>query len=252
MNKVKDTQTFIDKAQSIHNKKYDYSATCWTGNKTKVTIICPIHGKFEQSPNNHLSGYGCSDCAKKSRSKAQASTSSTFIDKAISIHGNTYDYSLVNYVNSKTNVTIVCEEHGTFEMTPSNHTHIRNPQGCPTCGRTNNHKNGWTISEWEAAGNSSQNFTGFRLYIIRCWNNEEEFIKIGKTFRNISDRFKNKTTMPYEWELLSSKEGSARYISELEVSLHTKYKNNKYSPKIPFGGQYECFTKDITKALDTL
>ena len=45
----------------------------------------------------------------------------SFVEKAIKVHGDKYDYSLVNYVDSKTKVKIVCNEHGIFEQTPSNH-----------------------------------------------------------------------------------------------------------------------------------
>jgi len=250
MNKVKDTKTFIEKASIIHQSKYDYSKVQWVNNKTKISIICPHHGEFVQSPNNHLSGYGCNTCAKKARSKVQTHTTDLFISKARNIHGSVYDYSLVKYKNSKTPVTIMCENHGPFQMAPSNHTHSSNPQGCPVCGKINNNKNGWTTTEWEAAGKISNCFTGFKLYVIYCWNDTEKFFKIGKTFRSISDRFKNNTTMPYEWKLLHSVEGSAKYISELEIKLHNQYKENKYYPKIPFGGQYECFAlEDIQQAL---
>ena len=38
----------------------------------------------------------------------------TFIGKAIKKHGNKYDYSKVEYLNSKKKVCIICQEHGEF------------------------------------------------------------------------------------------------------------------------------------------
>lgn len=35
----------------------------YINNRTKVKIICPIHGIFEQKPNDHMNGRGCSKCA---------------------------------------------------------------------------------------------------------------------------------------------------------------------------------------------
>jgi len=54
-----------------------------------------------------------------------------FIEKAIKIHGDTYDYSLVEYKNMKTKVTIGCKKHGVFEQTPNNHVYVKS--GCPKC-----------------------------------------------------------------------------------------------------------------------
>lgn len=39
-----------------------------------------------------------------------------FIEKAIKRHGGNYDYSLVNYINSRTKVQIICKIHGIFEQ----------------------------------------------------------------------------------------------------------------------------------------
>ena len=53
-----------------------------------------------------------------------------FIEKANKKHCNKYDYSKVNYINSHTEVIIICPEHGEFLQRPS--THLR--CGCPKCG----------------------------------------------------------------------------------------------------------------------
>ena len=58
-----------------------------------------------------------------------------FITKANIIHNNKYDYSLVNYTNSRKNVDIICVEHGVFKQRPSDHL---NGQGCPICEKTQN------------------------------------------------------------------------------------------------------------------
>lgn len=55
-----------------------------------------------------------------------------FINKAKKIHGNRYDYSLVDYKSAKTKVKIICKKHGIFEQTPTNHLSKR---GCPECGK---------------------------------------------------------------------------------------------------------------------
>lgn len=61
-----------------------------------------------------------------------------FFEKAIKIHNNKYDYSKVEYVNSRTKVCIICPEHGEFWQTP--HNHIGQKQGCPKCNKSHMEK----------------------------------------------------------------------------------------------------------------
>ena len=58
-------EEFIDKAKDIHDDWYSYSKVNYNHSKNKVTITCPIHGDFEQIPNDHLNGAGCYECAKE-------------------------------------------------------------------------------------------------------------------------------------------------------------------------------------------
>lgn len=63
-----DTQEkFIAKAKNIHWTGYDYSKVKYLNNRTKVTIICPTHGEFKQTPNAHLLGQGCRKCGDLSK-----------------------------------------------------------------------------------------------------------------------------------------------------------------------------------------
>lgn len=48
---------FIEKGTQLHNGKYDYSNVDYINSRTKVNIICPKHGLFEQVPRSHLQGY---------------------------------------------------------------------------------------------------------------------------------------------------------------------------------------------------
>ena len=56
-------QAFVQQAREVHGARYDYSRADYQGRKIKVTIICPEHGPFEQSPAHHLyRGHGCPKC----------------------------------------------------------------------------------------------------------------------------------------------------------------------------------------------
>lgn len=56
---------WIEKANKVHNNKYNYSKTEYKNSKTPITIICPIHGEFLQLPTEHLQGKGCKYCANQ-------------------------------------------------------------------------------------------------------------------------------------------------------------------------------------------
>ena len=127
------TEQFIDRSRQIHGDKYDYSKVKYVDETIKVCIICPEHGEFWQRPSDHLSGYGCLECARKNRK----STAEKFIEKAKQIHGDKYDYSKVEYKNNKTKVCIICPEHGEFWQMPYNH--IGNKQDCPECAKIESH-----------------------------------------------------------------------------------------------------------------
>lgn len=58
----KDFKQFIKEANIVHNNKYSYDKFNYVNNKIKGIIICPKHGQFEQSPDNHLRGKGCPHC----------------------------------------------------------------------------------------------------------------------------------------------------------------------------------------------
>lgn len=119
-------EEFINKSNSIHNNKYDYSNVEYINNKTKVKIICPIHGEFLQLPEDHLRGRGCKKCADLSLAKDK----NTFIEEARKIHNDLYDYSKVNYINSYTPISIICKKHGEFLQSPSSHL---SGSICPKC-----------------------------------------------------------------------------------------------------------------------
>ena len=61
-------------------------------------------------------------------------TKDDFISESIKIHGDKYDYSLVEYTKSSEKVSIICREHGIFEQRASNHLRGR---GCYGCKKTN-------------------------------------------------------------------------------------------------------------------
>jgi len=122
----KTNEEIINIFKNIHGNKYNYSLVNYINARTKVKIICPEHGVFEQRVDHHINGIGCLRCFNKHKK-----TTTEFIKKSKEIHGNKYNYSLVDYKNNRTKVKIICPEHGIFEQTSINH--INRKQGCPMC-----------------------------------------------------------------------------------------------------------------------
>lgn len=127
-------EEFITLSNRIHSNKYDYSKVEYQTNKTKVCIICPEHGEFWQKPNDHLVGHGCSKCSFEENGLLRRKTKEQFIKDAIKIHGDKYDYSSVDYINSYAPVAIICPKHGEFLQKPVNHL---GKCGCPKCNESN-------------------------------------------------------------------------------------------------------------------
>jgi len=119
-------------SKEVHGDKYDYSLiTEYKNDRTRYPIICSEHGVFLQTMNNHIKGkQGCPKCGRISASNKTRLTTEEFIEKARQIHGDKYDYSKVNYIDSDTNICIICPEHGEFWMEPSNHLMGQNCRKC--------------------------------------------------------------------------------------------------------------------------
>lgn len=132
-NKKLDTHGFIEKAREVHGGVYSYEQVSYERSSRPVTIVCPSHGPFQQTPNNHLLGNGCPQCGSLRGGQALALTTFDFVQQAREVHGDLYDYSLVKYERSGDKVGITCHVHGTFYQSPEKHLA---GQGCPKCAKT--------------------------------------------------------------------------------------------------------------------
>jgi very-short-patch-repair endonuclease len=121
----KSIESFITESNKKHNSKYDYSKVNFVSVKSDVIIICPKHGEFEQNAYNHVLGSGCRKC-----SECEKYTQESVLDKFKEVHGDRYDYSLVNFKSIREKVEIICKKHGSFLQEAFSH--YQN-QGCPKC-----------------------------------------------------------------------------------------------------------------------
>lgn len=218
-NKLRFTTTqFIAKAKQIHGDKYDYSKVEYKQNKLSITVTCPIHGDFEQTPHTHLQGSGCVKC----RNADLTDTTKSFIAKAIATHGNIYDYSKVVYTKSWHKVTIICPTCGVFQQTASNHLAGK---GCNTCKNYG----------------FDQNIPAILYYL--SINNGQAY-KIGITNRTVKERFGSDTACIKVLQQIKYKLGKDAYNEEQRILK--KFKESKYTgPNLLKAGNTELFNIDI-------
>jgi hypothetical protein len=131
------TKTFIEKAIDRHGiGMFDYSNTVYTGCHSKVKISCIAENhSFEQVATDHLRGAGCKKCVIAARGPLYESrkTTAEFIRDAKLVHGERYDYSLINYTSCLETIKIICKICGPFFQKAGEH--LKRPGLCLCRGR---------------------------------------------------------------------------------------------------------------------
>lgn len=224
---------FISRANAIHGGKYKYDLVDYTNSQTKVTIICPIHGPFDQQPNNHLESNGCPACSIIQSSSVKSYVAAQeFIEKARLCHGDRYDYSISNYKTAKTKVDIVCRIHGVFRITPDSHLQGK---GCSLCNKVGRY------SETYFANYPDEGGTPALAYVLEFTSDEERFIKVGITSRSIEARYSDKQYEPFVIRPIYSITGPLVEVFRLEQDLKNALHLSKVIPSGKFEGHTECF-----------
>jgi len=228
------TEKYIEKVTKVHGTKYNYSKTIYTGIYNKIIIICPIHGEFIQSANDHRNKCGCQECKRDKSGSTQRFTNEIFIEKSLLKHYNNYSYEKVIYKNNRTPVEIYCKKHGGyFFQRPELH---MIGMGCPRCNWDCNHKrkSGWI----EKAKGRKGTF-----YILKCGSKNESFFKFGITFNNVGYRYKTDKDLPYRFIIIRTiVSDNLDYIWELEKRFKQFKFSDRYKPLKAFhGSMTECF-----------
>lgn len=132
------SEKFIEKAKEVHKNdevKVIYDEVDYVNAKTKVKLICPIHGEFWQTPDTHLRGGSCPTCAKEKfiqQNKERAMTPDRFFKKMKDMYGDTLIFDEAVYVDYHTKLKVICPIHGEFYKTPQT---LIQGQGCNECGK---------------------------------------------------------------------------------------------------------------------
>ena len=134
-------QQFIERANLIHGGRYSYELFVYNGSFNKGTVICPIHGAFTITANNHLQGGGCVDCYRDSLIVPQTE----ILQRFKRAHGDRFSYRFLNN-GIKAKVAIMCPDHGEFLQSAEKHAA---GNGCPQCAseRKRNIEGKYTIDQ---------------------------------------------------------------------------------------------------------
>lgn len=145
--KKKQGLVMFEKANTIHDSKYDYTHDTYLNNSAKFNIYCKsCKTKFPLTFKSHLKGSGCPICTKKKRKSTTKKRDIPFFTKLSreeviksfkEVHGNKYSYDKFIYKASKEKAIITCKKHGDFSQTPSDH---KNGAGCKECSIEENRK----------------------------------------------------------------------------------------------------------------
>lgn len=132
MAEKKTLERFLNEMKEIHNE-LDFSlVTEYVSNDTKVKAICHCkdylgreHGEFEITPANLIMGKGCPKCKGKGFTSEDRKM---FCEKK---YNGLYDYSKADFSTVKKKTTVICKEHGEFEINYDHH--FNNGVKCPYC-----------------------------------------------------------------------------------------------------------------------
>lgn len=230
-------------AERMYRKSIGYNGLHFNKTEYKISldyikVNCHTHGEYSSKPNWIISSKrGCPKCFEDRRHLCLRSNTKTFINKAIKRLGTNREiYNKVEYTHAKEKVPILCEVHNEYYMiTPNDHL---TGYGCPECGIE---QGGYSRSDYvrTAKGRDAT------LYLLKCFNNTEDFYKVGITLVTIKERYSKSGGLPYNYEILYQFKGEAGSIWDAEKSVLRFFKPNKYSPLINFQGYTECFNKKL-------
>lgn len=196
---------------------------------TPIECICNIcQNQWYPIWGNLKKGHGCPSCARNKKLTIQIAK-----QRLKSINENIIILN-EEYINSSSKLKCRCLEcNKEWEVKWS---HLNAGHGCPVCnkGLVNEKRREENKEKWSKIS--------AKLYIVKVYDENEEFIKVGITRHELKLRFKD---LPYNFEVVKIIEGNLYEVSCIEHDFFKKFNQYSYEPKKYFAGHTECFSLNM-------
>lgn len=222
MSKPFSTEYFIQRAKSKFHKKFDYSQVTYINASTKIRIVCPFHGEFEITPDSHLnSAYGCKKCGTDAMAKLQKERTLEKFKQSI-LEDHLYDYSLSFFEKIHDKIEVGCPDHGSYFVTVDHH--LRGVR-CKQCAALK--KTGGYSEQWFSNNPDQKNVPG-SIYLLKMFDDKEEFLKVGITTNSLKQRYRGSK---YMYEIIRLHRDDLYKCYQLEKEIKKQFKNFLYKNK---------------------
>ena len=223
-----DQETFIEKCTKENSERFDYSNVTFEGFDKPIYPRCKEHGRIKvNNPATHLSYTTCPKC----RGSKTRYTKEQFVEKAIKLHGDLYNYEKSDYISSRDPIEIYCNYCKNYFILNQASTHLQGT-GCNLC----------------CNGGFDSSKPGILYYL--SINNGEAY-KIGITNRTVKERYssndyrKIKIIKTWKYEF-----GNDARLREQEILNTFKYAKYEGTSLLESCTNKEIFSYDVL-LLDT-
>lgn len=132
-----DVTSLPERLLSIHGDKYRFPFIDkeYDNNKSKLTVICGVHGEFKSTANKLLKGCGCRKCADIANGLKKRTPVHEVVSRLNKLHNGKYQYPNIEeeYKGYSSHITVVCPVHGEYSQNAGSHL---SGCGCPRCNES--------------------------------------------------------------------------------------------------------------------
>lgn len=237
---------FLERATNKFGTKYDYSKVVYDGVNSNITISCPTHGSFQQTPRAHLeSATGCKACSKIQQAEKNSLTQEEFERRCNTLVSRYKIKSIPKYKGMNKTIDLICEEHGEFKVKIPYV--LYGKPCCPECT--------------DRVLHNSEGYNGYFYINVIFHKNQDPFIKFGVSYDPPS-RFKQflKKNKGYVDDLITLdlfefEDLKSAYSFEQKVKTELGYTPITSYESLPDGFTETCnleFYKNILKIGENL
>lgn len=228
----KDIKNKTNGKVEIFNKEYkqeDY-----------ISCVCKIDNHKWKAKWNNLKRSidkdtnGCTKCKNKKAMEGSMSLEEARIK--LYLVNDKVEILDDGFINTQTKVMCKCKNKSCNNIWDANWGDLFGKNsGCPDC-----HNCYYSIRNANKNKESWLKIPSM-VYLIKLYNNHEEFYKVGIASNGLKNRY-NKGNMPYNYKVFLEIDNISLYEAcHIETTIKKLNKKNEYKPSIKFDGKSECF-----------